>query len=277
MKKTPSIRSINILAGIVAGMLLIFTGCRTSQQKQEGTTETAEEQPQKEAVIEELSGYPLPTAFEITELINEAGAPYILTLSNEPGKAGDYITQKEKALNLGMYGTDLCYAATYMMKQATMQFLEATRTLIDELGISTTFNVNYAERIENNLDNRDSLIMIVSDSFYDTWDYLVKNQQDILARLVVSGSWIEGIYVTTNIAQTSRDNTKFLKILANQKTSLSKLIALLEPVKDAEEITGVITGLYGIQDIYEQMGETMTDEQLEEVAVRIETLRNSIV
>lgn len=277
MKKTLSTRFVSIFLGIIVSVLIIFTGCRTSQQKQESTTEVPEEEAQKEQIIEELSGYPLPTSFEITELIQDAGAPYILTLSNEPEKAGDYITQKEKALNLGVYATDLCYAATYMMQQATLQFLEASRTLIDELGISTTFSVSYAERVENNLDNRDSLIIIVSDSFYDTWDYLVKNRQDILARLVVSGSWIEGIYITANIAQTSRDNTEFLKILANQKNSLNKLVSLLEPVKDASEVTDVIKGLYDIQDIYEEVGESMTDEQLDEIAVRIETLRNSIV
>ncbi len=255
---------------------MILTGCKTSQQKQEETTEVQEE-PQKEAIIEELTGYPIPTSFEITRLIQEAGAPYILTLSNEPEKAGNYITQKEKALNLGVYGTDLCYAATYMMQQSTMKFLEASRTLIDELGISTRFNVNYVERVENNLDNRDSLISIVTDSFYDTWNYLVKNRQDILARLVASGSWIEAMYITTNIAQTSQDNTEFLKILATQKSSLNKLVSLLEPVKDAEEVTDIIKGFLDLQDIYENVGESLTQEQLEEVVVRIEALRNNIV
>jgi len=256
---------------------MVLTACNTSQKKQESTAEVTEDTSQKEAIIEELSGYPLPTSFEITKLIQEAGAPYILTLSNVPDQAGNYITQKEKALNLGVYGTDLCYASTYMMKQATLQFLEATRTLIDELGISTRFNVNYVNRIENNLDNRDSLIYIVSDSFYDTWEYLVQNRQDILARLVVSGSWIEGIYITANIAQTSRDNSDFLEILANQKTSLNKLLALLEPVKDREEISDIIKGLYDLQAIYEEVGESMTTEQLEQVADSIEILRSSIV
>ena len=78
-------------------------------------------------MIQELSGYPIPTSFELTELIQRAGAPYILTLSNDSEKAGDYITQKDKALNLGVYGTDLCYASTYMMKQGTMLFLESSK------------------------------------------------------------------------------------------------------------------------------------------------------
>ena len=277
MKKTSSNLSFSILSGIIAGMFLIFTACNTSSKKQEETKDVTGDTGKQEVTIEEMIGYPVPTSFEITELIRDAGAPYILTLSNAPEMAGNYITQKEKALNLGIYATDLCYASTYMMNQATMQFLEASRTLSDELGITTSFNMNYAERIENNLNNRDSLISIVAGSFYDTWDYLVENSQDILARLVVSGSWIEGIYITANIAGTSRDNTEFLKILANQKSSLNTIVSLLGQVKDSEEAADIFNGLNDIKGVYEQVGETMTAGQLEELTVRIEALRESII
>jgi hypothetical protein len=74
----------------------------------------------------------------------------------------------------------LCYATTYMMKQATLDYLEASKILIDDLGIATTFNIDYAERIENNIDNRDSLIAIVTESFDDTWAYMQENRQDIM-------------------------------------------------------------------------------------------------
>ncbi len=277
MKKELSTRSISIIMGIFASLLIILSGCNTAAQKKENDTTSSEDKSTKEAVIEELSGYPIPTSFEITELIHEAGAPYILTLSNDPDKAGDYINQKDKALNLGVYGTDLCYASTYMMKQGTMLYLESSKTLIDELGISTTFNSDYAKRIENSLDDRDSLILIVSDSFYDTWNYLIKNRQNVLARLVVCGSWIEGIYITVNISQTSKDNSEFLKILAGQKNSLNNLVTLLESVKDTDDVADIFKGLFDLQDIYEGVGDVLTEEQLEKISVRIEALRGALV
>jgi hypothetical protein len=163
------------------------------------------------------------------------------------------------------------------MKHWTMLYLEASKTLIDELGISTTFNINYAERIEENLDDRDSVISIVTDSFYDTWNYLVNNQQDILARMVVCGSWIEGIYITTNIAKTSRDNTEFLEIIANQKNSLNRLVNLMEPVKDRDDVSLIFRGLFDLQDIYNDVGDTMTEEQLAKVSERIAVLREEII
>ncbi|MCD4710750.1 MAG: hypothetical protein K8R52_07895 [Bacteroidales bacterium] len=263
--------------GLVTTTLILFSGCNYTQKKQDKETPAAEEQATKEAVVEELSGYPIPTSYEITKLIYQSGAPYILSLSNGPEKAEEYITQRDKVLNLGVYATDLCYATTYMMKQGTMNYLEASKILIDDLGISTTFNITYAERIESNIDDRDSLIQIVSESFGDTWNYLVENEQDVLARLVVSGSWIEGVYITTNVALKASDNTAFLEALAKQKNSLNKLVDLLEPVKDVEEVTELYKGLFDLQVFYEGVGDIMTDEQLKIVSETIEALRGSIV
>jgi len=275
MKKASISRSFLSISGIFLMIMFAQYSCRSGQQgEQQGEQDSRAD---KEDIIEDLSGYPIPTAFEITEMIHEAGAPYILTLSNDPGKADDYITEKQKSVNLGVYGTDLCYASTYMMKQSTMLYLEATRTLIDDLGISTNFTSNYAQRVENNLENRDSLISIVTDSFYDTWKYLIENKQDIQARLMVSGSWIEGIYIAANIAQTSQDPTRVLEVLAEQKNSLGKLVSILESVKDSEELEHIYTGLAGINELYQDVGNRLSQDQLNSLIDRIEALRQTIV
>lgn len=277
MKKATKIQSISTIFGIIAVLIFTLTGCKNAKENRQGDAPTQDVPEQKEEIIQDLSGYPIPTSSEITELVYKAGAPYINNLSNEPGKAGNYITQRDMALNLGVYGTDLCYASTHAMKHGTMLYLEASKTLIDELGISTTFNSDYATRIENNLDDRDSVISIVTDSFYDTWNYLVENKQDVLARLVVCGSWIEGIYTTTNIAKNARDNTKFLEILAQQKTSLNSLVSLMESVKDLEDVSSVFKGLFDLQDIYEGVGDALTEEQLVKISEKINALRGEIV
>ena len=158
-----------------------------------------------------------------------------------------------------------------------MNYLEASKILIEDLGISTTFNIDYAARIEKNMDDRDSLITIVSESFGDTWNYLVQNEQDVLARLVVCGSWIEGMYITANVASRARDNAEILIILAKQKKSLNELVSLLEPVKDIEEVESIFKGLFDLQDIYNEVGDALTAEQLEKISSRIGVLRGSIV
>jgi len=277
MKKALSNRSIFITLGIITGILILLSGCKSSNQKQNDPAQSTADMTKSEAVIQELTGYPIPTSFEITEMIYEAGAAYYLTLSNDPKKADNYITQKDKALNLGVYGTDLSYASSYMIKMQTMLYLESSKTIIDELGIVTPFNRNFSERIENNLDDRDSLFVVLSESVFDTWEYLVKNQEDILARLVVSGSWIEGLYITTNIALTAKNNTKFLEILAKQKNSLNELVEMLEPVKDHADVSEIFNGLVDLQKVYEGVGDSLNEAQLEQLSTSVESLRTGIV
>jgi hypothetical protein len=263
--------------GLLTTTLVLFTGCNTTPKKQDLGISKDTEINHREDVVTDLSGYPVPTSYDITKYIYQAGAPYILSLSNGPEKAGEYITQRDKVLNLGVYAADLCYATTYMMKQGTMNYLEASKILIEDLGISTTFNTTYADRIEQNIDDRDSLIAVVTESFDDTWNYLVENQQDVLARLVVCGSWIEGVYITTHVALKAIDNTAFLEALAKQKVSLNELVILLEPVKDVSEVSDLYKGLFEIQGFFEGVGDIMTDEQLKVLEEKISALRNSIV
>jgi hypothetical protein len=277
MKKALYQRLRFFVIGLLTTALLLSSGCKQSSKQTEPSIQPAEDLTPREDLIPELSGYPIPTSYDITKHIYQTGAAFLSHIPNGPEKASEYITQRDKVLNLGVYAADLCYATTYMMKQATLNYLEASKTLIDDLGISTTFNVTYAERIETNIESRDSLIQVVNESFDDTWNYLVENRQDVLARLVVCGSWIEGIYITTNVAASAIDNTSFLEALAKQKNSLNELVDLLGPVKDVEEVTDIYESLSDIREFYDGVGDIMTDEQLKVLKEKIEVLRESIV
>jgi hypothetical protein len=231
----------------------------------------------REKVIEEVTGYPIPTSFEVTTMINDAGSPFIIGLVNSTENIDKYFSIKEKAVNLGIYSADLSYVATYIQKQKTMYYLETSKRLIDELEITSAFNRNYIQRVESNIDNRDSLIHIISESFYDTYKYLRKNEQDITSVLVVSGSWIESIYITSQIIIVSHDKQPYIDILVKQKKSLDQLLDVVEPVKDDENIRDIYSGLVGIKNAYEEIGEKATTKQIDDLTKKLETLRDGLI
>jgi hypothetical protein len=232
----------------------------------------------KEDAFKSVTKYPLPTAFEVTKMLNKAGASYILSLNNPVENVDKYFTEKSKALNLGVYGANLSYASTYQMKQETMSYLKVSKKLIDELQISTAFNAKFAERIESNIDNKDSLIHIISDSFYDTYDFLIKNGKDNISLLVMAGSWTEGLYITTQIAIVSKNNEDFLKIIANQKDPLNKLMELMEPATSDSTIAEVKGMLAPLVSVFEKIeGEKLTVVQLEEITEIVSKIRAAII
>jgi hypothetical protein len=270
---------------ILAAFLIfsfVFTGCTgKSPRSQESSDQgTAAEQikESKDEIVKEISDYPLPTSFEVTRLLIESGAGYILDLCNKTDNVTKYISLRSKALNLGIYGADLSYAATYNQTQETMQFLEASSTLIDELQISTAFNQTLVDRVEANLDNVDSLITIISDSFYDSYKYLQENNQDKISILVLAGSWIEALYISTQITMvTKEDNQKIVDIISNQEASLTKLIELMYPVKDDQVIKDIYINLASVRTLYDNASEPFSKKDLQNVLEEIEVLRNNII
>ena len=255
----------------------VFLSCKSNQNNEPEGSEISKNEVKKGEAIMDLSGYPLPTSFYITEMLNKAGAPYILSIANSVENVGNYFSQKEKALNLGIYGADLSYASTYMMKQETIMYLKASSLLTEEMKISTAFNKDYIERIKNNLDNGDSLILIVSDSFYDTYNYLIENEKDVSAILVLAGSWIEGLYLTTQIALTARNSAKFIEIIGQQKTSLRELLNIMDPVKENPDLSGIYNQLMSLHNMYEDTHDELSDSQFNKISIAIANLRNEII
>ena len=277
MKTISSFPKVSKLSFSLIILSVALLSCKSNRNNEPEGSEISNNEIKKGEAIMDLSGYPLPTSFYITEMLNKAGAPYILSIANSVENVGNYFSQKEKALNLGIYGADLSYASTYMMKQETIMYLKASSILTEEMKISTAFNKNYIERIKNNLNNGDSLILIVSDSFYDTYNYLIENEKDISAILVMAGSWIEGLYLTTQIALTARNSAKFIEIIGQQKTSLRELLNIMDPVKENSDLSGIYNQLMSLHNMYEDTHDELSDSQFNKISIAIANLRNEII
>jgi len=278
--KTDKSRSFLLIASSVL-LVIIFalSGCKNKASQSSGLEDDLiiDEGDAKEQVLKEITDYPLPTSFEVTKLLIDAGAGYILDLCNRPENIDTYINLQSKALNLGVFGADLSYAATYNQTQETMQYLEATSKLINELQISTGFNQSLVTRVEENLDNVDSLILLISDSFYSTYEYLVENEQDNISVLVLAGSWIEALYITTQISIISMNNEKIVDIISDQTSTLEKLINIMEPLKDDPMVQDVHTSLKELKTHFKGEDHTFNQEELDALIEKMESVRGKIV
>ncbi|MDD2196765.1 MAG: hypothetical protein PHE03_09130 [Bacteroidales bacterium] len=244
-----------------------------AKQAETETTDTT-----KEEAFKDITKYPIPTAFEVIKMLDKAGASYILSLNNPVENVDKYFTEKSKALNLGVYGADLSYASTYQMKQETMNYLNVSKKLIDDLQISTAFNKDLANRVEENIDNKDELIKIITDSFYDTYEFLLNEEKDNVSLLVMCGSWIEGLYITTQIAVTSQNNTDFMTIIANQKEPLTKLYELMQPFAEEDVIAEMMETLNPLKTIFDDVkDEVVTQKQFEDIEGEVSRIRTGIV
>ena len=125
--------------------------------------------------------------------------------------------------------------------------MKSVKKLIDELNITSAFNVGMAERVENNLENIDSLIFIVTESFYDTYNYLNQNGEEKTSILVIAGSVIEGLYITCELVKQSENKGELMGVLGNQKAQVTKLVELMEIHQEDENVSKILPNLRYIQ------------------------------
>lgn len=267
--------SLIILLTAVAA--LFVTACGGGSQNAEQAKEDKMEE--IETFVEKEFTYPLPSAFEVSQMLQNANTTYLSEIVNSPEKSDEYVATWQKAANLGVYGADFNYAATFEKTQETIDFLEVCKKLIDELNITSAFNATMAGRIESNMDNLDSLIFIVTESFYDTYNYLNQNGEEKTSILVIGGSVIEGLHITCELIKSSENKGELMAVLAGQKAQVSKLVELMENHKEDENVGKLIPNLRYIQLIFDQLGaETeMTEGQFGDISSGVKEMRDLIV
>ena len=207
--------------------------------------------------------YALPSPIETAHLIQSAGVSYNMDLANPTSNVDKYTTTAQKALNFGIYGADLSYASLFNQTQETIQYMATEKKIADDLGIFEFVHSDIIERIENNINDRDSLMEIITDGFNNANDYLKDAGQAEIAALIVAGGWIEGLYLATSLAQTANNNAQLIDLVIDQRHSLSILMKLLENYKDTSNVSKPFDWLTDLQATYNRVKTTTSETKVE--------------
>ena len=126
-----------VMIGLVAAVLL--SACGKSKKPDEqaflNSLDSAKKGP---SIDEEVIGsilQQIPSPLEISVLLKESGTKYSSGLLNSPDNLSKYNSNYKKALNLGVYGTDLGYTNIYQQNQDGIKFLASIKQLANELKI----------------------------------------------------------------------------------------------------------------------------------------------
>jgi hypothetical protein len=106
--------------------------------------------------------FSIPSPFQTATLIKNSGAPFNSSLLNPVGNKDNYSTNFHKALNLGIYGADMGYLTIYEKTDDAPALIAAVQKMADDLGMGGAFNKELIDRFTNNLEQKDSLMVLVS-------------------------------------------------------------------------------------------------------------------
>jgi hypothetical protein len=244
-------KKLAYFASAVAVTALFSCGSSNSENTTEETVDTADANAHVKDVKAQNVFYSIPSPIETTTLLKAAGAKYNAAYLNPIENVSKYASVAGKALNLGVYGSDLSFTSIFDQTQESMLYLRCTNKLATGLGISGAFDESTTSRIEANMENRDSLLAIISDSYWNADSYLKDNGQPGVSALIVAGGWIEGLYIATQIANSTKNEAIGTRI-GEQKLSLDNLIALLDSYKTENDgAADVLKGLNELKKIFD--------------------------
>jgi len=250
---------------VIIGLILtIFSACGSGKKKDEqalleGLDSTKTEGP---SISEEVIGSILeqiPSPLEISMLLKESGKKYNSSYLNSPDNTSKYNSNYKKALNLGVYGTDLGYTNIYEQNQDGVKYMASIKELADGLSIGQFFDIETIGRLATNSKNLDSLLLITTQNFNSINHYLQTQQRANLSVLFLTGGWLEALHITCEVAAANPGNKELQDTIGEQKIILENILLLLSFYKDVDQnMASLLTSMEELKKIYDKVNITYT-------------------
>lgn len=252
---------------LISSSLLIACGGDTDPVEDNTITEAIDDAltPQRAEKAQQVFRT-VPSPMETATIFENAGANYDAKHANPVENVNKYVTNVQKAINLGVYGADLSYANIFDQSQASMLYMNCSKKMADGLGVSAAFNAETLERMEKNMNNRDSLMLIINDAFWVADGYLKENGQDNLSSLIIAGGWIEGLYLGTQSLKKETPDKELMQKIAEQKYSVNNLMELLGTYND-KDVAKMALQLSEIKAVFDKVEEVEAETTVSEDAV----------
>jgi hypothetical protein len=243
--------------------------------------------------------YNIPSPSEIPYLLQATGAEFNETLLHDRNKVDSYNTKTEKAaMNLGVYVADIGYLTSYDKTQDAIDYLASCKALSDNLGLIGTFDSELGKQFEANISNKDSLAHLLDRTIKQAEAFLIDDNRNKLASLIVTGSFIEGLYISTGLIKSYPKNilpedsrnlvlTPLMRVVLEQRKAVTELLKILGAVEQTGNIGTITSDLKNLEAAYSKLNIeeqiknnradlVLTDKNLEEITTIVEKVRKDI-
>lgn len=287
---------------IVLGLTsILLASCGDPKPEGENSSDDLPDTDTVKAVALNVGGelFSVPSPIQTALLIQKSGVAYDKAVLNPGNKNGQYTSDFSKALNLGIYGADLGYVSMYNQSQDALGYLGAVKQLADKLGVSAAFDQQTMKRINDNISNKDSMLVLVGIAYRASDAYLKTNKRTEISSLILTGGWIESMNFSI-LAYNKKPTDEIKYRIAEQKQALGSIIKLMNShnmpdaadlVKELEDLAKIYEGITFKYNYVEPTTDeakkttyinsttevSINKEQLDQIAAKIVAIRTKIV
>lgn len=279
------IRSLNRNYFIFLAVLLasFMFSCASDSSKQDRVKIDVDELSQTDVTEQGVQTarqifYSLPSPLETALILKRSGAAYNAEILNPVENLGRYTTTKSMALNLGIFSTDLSYASLFDQTPASIKYMSASKKLAEGLGILNAIDNSIIERLEENVNNRDVIMDIISETFLNTNSILEENDRVAIGAIILVGGWIEGIYIASALVNDAgKADFELVERIVDQKVSLLTIVKLLEQYSDNSDVQSVLNDVKELGVIYDKVQVSISHIEVVNDTSGVATLRGKNV
>jgi hypothetical protein len=243
---------------VFAGLLGTMYGCNSGNNGKNNNSDTLTDA--NDVITEEnLTFYLIPSPKDMFSFTNDEKLAFSSQVLNPVENADKYIDTKSRELGFGIFSADLAYTAAFSKTAEAANYLKVVRDLSDKIGISSVFDESLVNRFDNIQENKDSLMKVTNDTYFDIVRFLEDNERKSTLALISTGGWLESLYIVSNIIGDYSPDSKTIQLVADQKLIFENLMLYLDQNKNDENIKSVIAELQPIKVIYDQLKEEKTE------------------
>ncbi len=126
--------------------------------------------------------------------------------------------------------------------------------MADGLNILDAIDEETVNQLEEQINNRDAIIDIISETLMNSSSFLKENELEGTASVVLVGGWIEGLYIATNLVDESDlEDSKLVERIVDQKLSLDIMVNLLESSPEDADAQAVLEDVLALKTIFDKI------------------------
>jgi hypothetical protein len=243
---------------------LFFSNCRNSSTSKgefvfpdsDSISLTEAEQLSDEA-LDDISRN-ISSPVEIAEILQKMSVPFTTGYLASEIDAGRQSTSFDMALKLGILGADLGYLNMYEKTGTAIDVLSSIKKLADGINVGQFFDFETIKRLSLNRSNLDSLFLLSNNSYNQIDKFLREKGRGQLSALMLTGVWIEGQYLATQVLKQYPDTTLRNRV-GEQKVILNDLLMLIAPYcNSGQEYKDLCKDMQDIKEKYRDVRITYT-------------------
>lgn len=222
--------------------------------------------------------YSLPSPIEMAIVVKKYTTEFTTDSLHKTSMATNYNTTKAMALNLGVYSADMAFFSIYEQYNQSNEYFETIINLANSLEIVEGINDTLLNDVQANLDDPQAIKEIIAEAFFKSDAYLKENNKEYVASLILTGAWVESLYLLSNFLEGQSDTCEIYYLFIDQRLILENVRKIISTIVD-QNIVAMLDELQVMLDecvilsseeVYDEYTDTMRTKTVVEYNINID-------